>query len=339
MRLPTLLLSLLLATPVVAQTQTRIFLGGDSNAAKGGANTFPWSRQELRYQVIFPAAQFQKKAWMINDILAAPQLSMTPTRRTAVYHDIEIRIGQTAQATLTSNWKTNNPNPVVVHRGPLRCDFEVGKWRGLGITKPFRYIPLPKTPNVCVEFIIWKLDPGSVSIRAVTGSSQRAYYYKWTTSQTTSASLSSGAAKMGLVLNSGNWVEAGAGCLGSAKNRPTLSSTMWPQVGGKPFVMDLSGGKPASLGIMIAGLKRDKILSIPLPFDLKPLGAPGCLVWNDIWLTTGVGINASGKGKFSLPLPSFLGNERIYFHWWNLDKTANNFGLTTSNLGVVLLGR
>lgn len=330
--------AILLAAPAFAQTQTRVF-HSDGNPAVGGANTFPWSRQELRYQCIFPAAKFQNRPWNIQDILVAPQLSMTPKRRTAIYEDIEIRIGQTPVSTLTSNWNTNNPNPKTIYRGKLRVDFEVGKWRGMGLPQSFLYIPRPTDPNVCVEFIMWKLGPNTTSIRAVTSSNQRAYYYKWTTSQQTQASLGSSAAKMGLVLNSGSFVDVGTGCAGSVNNIPTMTSSGIPTIG-KTLDIDLSGGKPASPGIVILGFDRNTFANIPLPFDLMPLGAAGCQVWNDIVVTGGIGINAQGAAKFSLPIPSTLGGtERVYLHWWNLDTQANNFNWTTSNLGVVIVGR
>ena len=328
----------LISGSVAAQAQTRVFYNNDSSPTGTSANTFPWSREQLRYQVIFPAASFQGKPWVINDILAAPQPTMSPTRKTAIYQDIEIRMGLTAQSSLSSNWSTNNPKPTTVYRGPLQCDFEVGKWRGLGLPNPYLYIPLPATPNLCVEFIIWKMDPSTASIRAVTTSAPRAYYYQWTTSQATQASVSTGsAAKMGLVLTSANWVEAGSGCTGSNNNVPTLTSQTYPVLG-KPFQLDVSGCRPGSAGILMLGLERNKWSGLTFPFDLKPLGAPGCLVWNEPLVTAGLGIDQSGNGKTFVPIPSFIGNLRLYTHVWNLDPLANSWGVTTTNLGVILPG-
>jgi len=91
---------------------------------------------------------------------------------------------------------------------------------------------------------------------------------------------------------------------------------------------------------MIFGTNRNKFGPFTLPFDLAPAGASGCLVWNDVFFTSGVGINNTGTGQFSLAIPSTLtGYPRLFAHWWNLDQAANKFGLTTSNLGVMVMGR
>lgn len=339
MRVFPMFFAVILASPVLAQTQTRVFLT-DGNPTRGTTNTFPWSQATVRYQTIFPAALFKNMPWLINDILVAPGLAMLPTRRTAIWPDIEIRIGQTAQATIARNWTTNNPKPGLVWRGALRCDFELGKWRGLGLPKPFQYIPLPATPNVCVEIIIWKIDPNTVPIRAVADSgTQRAFRNNWTNSKL-GPLVGGSAAKMGLVLSSPNFVDVGVGCKGSSNSVPTLGATNLPQIGGKPFNLTMSGGLPSSVGIMVLGIDRTKLGAIPLPFDLQPLGATGCLVWNDLLVTLGVPLDAKGAANFPLPLPAFLiSGQRLYFHWWNLDANANTFGLTTSNLGAALLSR
>ncbi|MHC4515321.1 MAG: hypothetical protein ACYS5W_16680 [Planctomycetota bacterium] len=180
-----LLVAAFLGADIPCQTQNRIFLS-DGNANSGKANTFPWSREQLRYQTIFPAAKFGNKPCLVNDILVAPQLTMSPTIKTAVYADIEIRMGATPQASPARSWNTNNPNPTVVYRGPMRVTFEKGVWRGMGLPKPYLFLPTSTAPNLCVEFIMWKFDPAfatqTKSIRAVVAPApvQRAYYYMWT---------------------------------------------------------------------------------------------------------------------------------------------------------------
>ena len=78
--------------------------------------------------------------------------------------------------------------------------------------------------------------------------------------------------------------------------------------------------------------------ALKLPFDLAPLGAPLCFVWNDIVLPLAAVTNAAGDGKFTLPIPASAGNIRVYFHWFNYDPTANKFGWTTSSQLKLLLG-
>ena len=80
-----LVLAALITAELPSQTQTRVFVS-DSNAAAGAANTFPWSREGLRYQTIFPGSRFSTGgagAFVINDILVAPQLNINPSIKTA----------------------------------------------------------------------------------------------------------------------------------------------------------------------------------------------------------------------------------------------------------------
>ena len=62
------------------------------------------------------------------------------------------------------------------------------------LPKPFVFVPsIAFGENLCVEFIIWKLDPKylaqTTAIRSVTAGSKvkRAYFFKWTTSQASAA--------------------------------------------------------------------------------------------------------------------------------------------------------
>ncbi|MHC4079667.1 MAG: hypothetical protein ACYST0_14660, partial [Planctomycetota bacterium] len=186
----------LVCAPTSGQTQRNVWFP-DSNAAAGGANTFPWSAPGIRYQCIFTAAQMGNKPCLVNDVWAAPQLSMLPKIRTAFYDDIEIRMGMTSAATVTGSWSSNNPNPTTVYRGPLRVTFEVSKWRGLGLPKPFVYLPLPSIPNLCFEVIIWKANLSNVTgIRALVGTgTRRAFRNTWTSNQSIAPLTGASAAK------------------------------------------------------------------------------------------------------------------------------------------------
>jgi hypothetical protein len=328
-------------------TQNTVFLS-DGNAASGGSNTFPWSREGLRYQTIFPSAKFSKAgagAFIINDILVAPQLSMNPTIKTAVYDDIEIRMGATAQVVPTKAWATNNPKPTTVYRGPLRVTFEKGVWRGMGLPKPYLFIQTPTAPNLCVEFIMWKFNKArnseTVSIRAVTdtttNSATRAFYFKWTTSQTTAPSTGKGAAKMGLVVNSGNFVPTETGCKGSTNAVPSIGSSTFPRVG-KSWDLTLSGALPNSSAMLVIGFSDTKGFGGALPLDAGFLGAPSCFIWNENTFAVPATVNSAGNAKLNFLIPASGGNARVYAHWWNFDTKANTAGVTSSNYGKILLG-
>ncbi|MCB9868440.1 MAG: hypothetical protein H6837_01205 [Planctomycetes bacterium] len=338
--LPVALLALV--TSLTAQTQKRVFIS-DGNPSAGSSNTFPWSQEGLRYQLIFTAAQMGNVPCVVNDILVAPQLSMTPSPKTAVYDDIEIRMGMTSQSVPTTNWSTNNPNPTVVYRGPLRATFETGKWREMGLPKTFLYLPLAPANNLCVEIIQWKFNPArrteTVSIRAVTAPSTvtRAFYYLWTTAQATPPTIGSGACKMGLICDNGSFAVTETGCQSSRSTPLSIGATTFPQWG-KPFGVTLTGALPTSPVFLAIGLSDTIGFGTTLPIDGALLGAPGCFLWNENRLQVGSVTDGTGAASLNFTIPAGGGNPRLYVHWWNLDNAANALGVTTSNYGKILLG-
>jgi len=339
--------SLLVAVFVAADIEcqlppNKIFLAG-GNAASGGANTFPWSRQSLRYQTIYPAALFKNQPCLVNDILVAPQTTMSPAIKTAVYADIEIRMGPTKQATPTSNWNTNNPTPTTIYRGPMRVTFEKGKWRGLGLPKPHIHIPTPaRGANLCVEFIMWKFDPAfnstTVGIRAVRpGTIPRAYLYNWTTSQTTGPSIDTSGAEIGLVCNNGHFIVTEQGCTSSSNTTLAISADTYPKQG-NPISISLNGGKPGTAAFLVIGGSDTKSPLGTFPYDVGPLGAPGCFIWNDWVGFVAAATDKSGMATLKFTVPKVGSAPRAYVHWWNFDKAANALGITSSNYAKILLG-
>jgi hypothetical protein len=335
--------SLLVAIFVGADIQgqlppNKIFLS-DGNAASGSTNAFPWSREQLRYQTIFPAALFNNQPCLVNDILVAPSTTMSPTIRTAVYADIEIRMGPTAQASPTTAWTINNPTPTTVYRGPMRVTFEKGMWRGMGLPKPYVHIPTPaKGANLCVEFIMWKITSAS-GINAVTAPStvQRAFYYMWTVSQTTQPTVGSSAARMGLICNNGHFVVTETGCMSSSNTTLAISADTYPKQG-NPISISLTGGQPGTPAFLVVGGTDTKSALGTFPIDAGPLGAPGCFIWNDWSGFVATATDKSGGATLKFTVPKIGSAPRAYVHWWNFDKNANTLGVTSSNYGKILMG-
>ena len=75
---------------------------------------------------------------------------------------------------------------------------------------------------------------------------------------------------------------------------------------------------------------------VPLPFDLTPLGAPGCLIVNDAVLVLATMTDRTGRAAVSVPLPTdrSLEDAVFYSQYWFLEAAANPLGVFTSN-GVV----
>jgi hypothetical protein len=141
---------------------------------------------------------------------------------------------------------------------------------------------------------------------------------------------------MGLVCNNGNFVVTEQGCMSSSNTRLAISADTYPQAG-KPISISLTGGKPGTVAFLVVGGSNTKSPLGTFPFDVGPLGAPGCFIWNDWVGFVPTTTNRSGVAALKFNVPKLAG-ARAYLHWWNLDKAANALGVTSSNYAKILLG-
>jgi hypothetical protein len=330
-------LFLLLAATLPAQRQ--VIYNDGSTAASGSGNAFPWGSEGIRYQQIFTSTQLGTKPLHINDILVAGRTSDGHIE----YGDIEIRMGLTSLTTVTTDWAKNSPKPTTVYRGPLRVLYKTDKWNGIGLPKSYLYLPITATPNLCIEVIVWKVkdkggSTGNNFYYPYSGASvQRAYLYQWTSKQTTAPSTGSGGSRIGLVVNGGNLATAGLGCAGSNAKVPALEgpAALFPTAG-TPYTVSLKDGPATSAAILFVGTSFTNYGAIPLPFDLNPLGAKGCMVWHDHLFSLSTGTSAAGAGSVKLFVPAGFPRVRIYASWWCVDKKANTLGLTVSDFGKMV---
>lgn len=344
------LFALVLGASLPAQSQNIAWLN-DAVPLLGGGNCFPFGQEGLRYQVIVPAHLLPPGAGFIQDLF------FVGTQRDIelVYGDLEFRMGLTPQAAPAADWKLNNPNPKVVFRGPLRVAFKMDRWYPVGLPAPYLYLPVPGQ-NLCVEVIVWKvLDKGGASgiqfyyNRTGTSASPggpipRAVLVDWVQNgghQNPAAPsvYTDRGLKMGLLWNDGNIVILGAGCKGSSGKELALAGRAWPKRG-VPFYLDLAGGAPSSAAILALGLSETAWAGIPLPFDLAPLGAPGCRLWHDFTVMAAALTDPSGAASQALPIPfdPALFGARLRASWLNLDSAANTLGLTTSAFARLIIG-
>ncbi len=332
---PTLTSTLALGT-LTAQTQNIVYADGNSSPSTGSGNAFPWGSVGIRYQAIFPHSLFGQNTLniaTIRDILVAGNT----TNLEAVYDDIEIRMGITKQATPTTTWSVNNPNPTTVYRGPLRIRFTASPspaWGGIGLPKPYLYLPSSNTDNLCVEVIVWAASKHSGNFYfPKAGTLPRAYLYQWTSKQTTAPSVStSSGCRMAFVLDNGNIAFAGQGCLSSANSRLTISTNpSWPQPG-KSLAINLLGAATASPAFLVIGTKL-------ISFDLGPAGAPTCFLWNDILVPVATTTGTRGEAGISAGVPAKVAPTTLLTHWVVFDKLANPAQLTSSDYATIIVGK
>jgi hypothetical protein len=342
--LPILAAGLFLAGTATTQgPATKAVYHKDSSPSVGGGNAFPWGSQGIRYQAIVDNALIGGPA-VIQDILVAHP----STGRDIPYADIEIRMGLTTQAAETTDWNLNNPNPTMVYRGPLNVKFFAGAWNGIGLPNSYVYAPT-NNENLCVEVIIYDVadivgtGPSNFyfPLTAASPAVGRAFRYDWTNNPNTPLTGTSGGSKFGLVINSGNFVILGNGCTSSANTELQIGSqpNSCPTVNQK-FQVDLTGGAPNSLALLVLGSNDQTWGPVPLPFDMTAIGAPGCKFYQDWLLSFPALVDGSGVGAAILGFPNdpSLVGARLFSGWLNVDAQANPAGVTTSGYAKIILG-
>ncbi|MBK8096904.1 MAG: DVUA0089 family protein [Planctomycetes bacterium] len=149
---------------------------------------------------------------------------------------------------------------------------------------------------------------------------------------------------MTLRCNGGAQVQmfAGTACPGTGNTLPGYQVRPYemPLVG-TTFVADFFQTPANAAVIAVMGFDRTRSGSgLPLPFDLSPFGAPGCLIAIDPVATNLLFAGANGRASWALPIPmvpaiagTFFGQQGVV-----LDATANTLGLTTTDWAFGLTG-
>ena len=113
---------------------------------------------------------------------------------------------------------------------------------------------------------------------------------------------------------------------------PELASDGVPELGGK-YTVQLRKAIPSTAAVLFTGVSDKAWGAVPLPFDLAPLGAKGCLLLTSTEILQIWPVDAQGEIDAVLDVPSdkaFLGFS--YFHqWFVLDPKANGLGFVSTN--------
>ena len=132
-------------------------------------------------------------------------------------------------------------------------------------------------------------------------------------------------------------------CPGSNSLRPalTVASSETPQLG-STFVIRLQNALPNAIALPFYGFSRLAANggSVPLPFDLTAVGAPGCFVRVDPASTSLAVADATGVSYLELPVPAILALRGLPFFMQAvlLDPANNALGVSVTNDASFLLG-
>lgn len=144
----------------------------------------------------------------------------------------------------------------------------------------------------------------------------------------------------------GATVTFGSGCKGQGGFIPHTQTNILPLVGSPNLNIEVVSAPPTQPAILLWGGSRTKWGGvIPLPFDLRKAGIPGCSLLVDPLFVWGTSTNggAPGQGKaslpFTIPAAGFLRGTQLFFQWAILDKSQKRaIPLTFSDGMVMVIG-
>lgn len=132
----------------------------------------------------------------------------------------------------------------------------------------------------------------------------------------------------------------GTSCAGSGRTRPTISASGTPSIG-QGITISLSNALANAPARLFLGLS-DQFTGgvVPLPYDLTPFGAPGCMIWVDLLAEAAMSTDGVGAASLNLTVPNvpaLIGAE-FFGQWMVIDAAANAMHLVTSNAVEILIG-
>ncbi len=132
-----------------------------------------------------------------------------------------------------------------------------------------------------------------------------------------------------------NYTRYGNGCPGGG----STGATGLPEFG-RGFAIELAGARPNAPAFVLLGVSNVVHGGMPLPFDLTPLGAPGCTLLTSIEDALQVVTDAQGAARvaFTIPNEPELAGFHLYHQWAVLDSAVNNLGAVFSDAGDAMLG-
>ena len=127
---------------------------------------------------------------------------------------------------------------------------------------------------------------------------------------------------------------------GIGNDVPVLTNTGRPVLG-QSFTADLRSARANAAAGLAYGFSTKTWGSIPLPFDLAPLGASGCqLLLSFDGVAAAVVADAAGDANVKVSIPNIpsLNGLQWHYQYFVLDAGANGLGLAFSNGATVKIG-
>jgi hypothetical protein len=304
-------------------------LGSPSNVPFGNNNVTDPVFSDTRYQVLVAASLMGNQPRQICDLQIA-----TSGSRLREFEELTVTLGHNSSGQLASQMTQNLSGPSqVVSVSRWRLPTTANTWTPLGLAFDFMYDPA--IGDLVVEFRVRgggaASGVGSAGLRT-----SQSLPYVWTQGGGYSGNaFSGGGIKLRLCSDTNNLLALGGGCVGSNGAAPELSYSGSAMLGGAGFEVHLNQG-PANSSSPVAlvwsfGLRT-------LPIDLGLIGATGCNTHCFGDLSQLLFANGGSVSQQLVPPNAPLVCLPIWNQWFVFDPGANPLGVTTSNLGRVIVG-
>jgi hypothetical protein len=141
-------------------------------------------------------------------------------------------------------------------------------------------------------------------------------------------------AKLRLTLSDGSFIVVGSGCRGSSGNTPAVSASGSTARRATLTINELLA-RPSSVSLLVLGRSDARFGPVTLPFEMAPLGAPGCRLYTDVVLLLVALTDPGGNASQSLTVPDdpALPGRHLFVQWATLDAGANAAGLSFTAMG------
>jgi hypothetical protein len=302
----------------------------------GSTNTIPFSQINYRYQQVLLGSELPAPA-----VYNALHFRQGGSAITGGNVNLKLDIGYTTYdpATLTTTFASNYTS------GPLTTVYDG--------TFSFPALPTPNTNPAAFDKIgvpfnaPWIYTPAAgknilfeVLNRNTTSISAALDNCSGAPNATTTRLYASGTAAVTGSATRNYGIVVGFGKAGNGSAVPLLTNTGYPLIG-TPIEIVLSAARKSSVAICPIGSSNTMWGALPLPFDMTVLNAPGCFLRAALdGVLLGVATDASGNGKFTLPIPNAVGlvGVKFYNQFLVFDAPANTLGIVVTNGGVATIG-
>lgn len=302
----------------------------DSLANAGSCNVIPFGQNlggpfyNCRYQTRFTAADLGAAANLITGL----GFASCSTGRSH-FDQLEIVLDHIPAAQATSTTFANNLSvtaTTVLAASNYTWNVTQDAWNEIGLQLPFVFNGVD---DVIMQITtVGGTAPGGFHRDA----RQRVYWISASGTPPAAGSTDNAAGKVEISMLMARTSSHGDGCPGS-NGVPAHSFTGTAQPSGT-MTFDLANGVPSGIALLIAGTTN----SVVFPFDLAPLGAPGCFAYTDLGFAGALALDPAGATSVPVAIPQGLIGFRFFTQYAVLDLAANQFGFTTSNYLNVHVG-